>query len=42
MATKKKIIEMIASVKTIYPYYAKDTDVPTLVNTWALLLREYP
>jgi hypothetical protein len=42
VASKKKIIEMIASVKTIYPYYAKETDVPTLVNTWTLLLREYP
>lgn len=42
MATQKKIIEMIGSVKTIYPYYAKETDVETLVKTWTLLLKDYP
>ena len=42
MATQKKIIEMIGSVKTIYPYYAKETDVETLVRTWTLLLKDYP
>lgn len=42
MATQKKIIEMIGAVKTIHPYYAKETDVPTLVKTWTLLLRDYP
>lgn len=42
MATQKKIIEMIGAVKTIYPYYAKETDVQTLVKTWTLLLRDYP
>ncbi len=42
MATQKKIIEMIGAVKTIYSYYAKDTDVQTLVKTWTLLLRDYP
>lgn len=42
MATQKKIVEMIGSVKTIYPYYAKDTDVKVLVKTWTLLLKDYP
>ena len=42
MATINKITEMIASIKTIYPYYAKDTDVPTLVKTWAVLLKDFP
>ena len=42
MATKNKITEMIAAVKTIYPYYAKDADVATLVKTWAVLLKDYP
>lgn len=42
MATQKKIVEMIGSVKTIYPYYAKETDVQTLVKTWTLLLKDYP
>ena len=42
MASQKKIIEMIGSVKTIYPYYAKDTDVETLVKTWTVLLKDYP
>ncbi len=41
MASKNKIIEMIASIKTIYPYYAKDTDVEMLVKTWAVLLKDY-
>ena len=41
MASKNKIIEMIASIKTIYPYYAKDTDVEMLVNTWSVLLKDY-
>lgn len=41
MASKNKIIEMIASIKTIYPYYAKDTDVEMLVNTWTVLLKDY-
>lgn len=42
MATQNKIIEMIASIKTIYPYYAKETDVEMLVKTWTVLLKEYP
>lgn len=42
MATINKITEIIAAIKTIYPYYAKDSDLPTLVKTWEALLREYP
>lgn len=42
MATINKITELIAAIKTIYPYYAKETDVPTLVKTWEALLRDYP
>lgn len=42
MATKNKIIQMIAAIKTIYSYYAKETDVEMLVNTWNVLLRDYP
>lgn len=42
MASKNKIIEMIASIKTIYSYYAKDTDVENLVNTWGVLLKDFP
>lgn len=42
MASQNKIIEMIGAVKTIYPYYAKEADVQTLVKTWTLLLRDYP
>lgn len=33
---------MIGAVKTIYPYYAKETDVQLLVKTWTLLLKDYP
>ena len=42
MASKNKIIEMIASIKTIYPYYAKESDVEMLVKTWTVLLKDYP
>lgn len=42
MASKNKIIEMIGSIKTIYPYYAKETDVELLVKTWGVLLKNYP
>lgn len=41
MATEKKIAELIAAIKTIYPYYSNETDVETLVNTWNLLLKNY-
>ena len=41
MATQNKVIEMIAAVKTIYSYYAKETDVEMLVRTWMLLLKDY-
>ena len=41
MATKNKIIEMIGSIKTIYPYYAKETNVEILVKTWTVLLKDY-
>lgn len=41
MASQNKIIEMIAAVKTIYSYYAKDTDVEMLVKTWSMLLKNY-
>lgn len=42
MASQKKIVEMIGSVKLIYPYYAKETEVKPLVKTWLLLLKDYP
>ena len=41
MATQNKIIEMIGAIKTIYSYYAKDTDVKLLVSTWTKLLEGY-
>lgn len=42
MASIKKITEVIAAIKTIYAYYAKDTDVQILVKTWNVLLKDYP
>lgn len=42
MASINKITEIIAAIKTIYPYYAKESDVPTLVKTWEVLLRDFP
>ena len=41
MASQNKIIEMIGAIKTIYSYYAKDTNVQLLVNTWTRLLHSY-
>lgn len=37
-----KITEIIGGIKTIYPYYATDTNVETLARTWKLLLKDYP
>lgn len=42
MATQNKITEMIAAIKTIYPYYAKEANVAALVKTWAALLKDFP
>ena len=42
MATQNKITELIAAIKTIYPYYAKDADVAVLVKLWNSLLKDYP
>ena len=42
MASVNQITSMIAAIKTIYPYYAKDADVQVLVKTWGALLKEYP
>ena len=42
MASIKKITDIIAAIKTIYAYYARDTDVQTLVKTWGALLKDYP
>lgn len=41
MASINKITDVIAAIKTIYPYYAKDTDIKTLAKIWAGLLKEY-
>ncbi len=42
MATMNKITEVLAAIKTMYPYYAKDTDVKVLARTWCAVLKEYP
>ncbi|MBO5700926.1 MAG: hypothetical protein J6S71_00645 [Clostridia bacterium] len=42
MASAKKIAEIIAAIKTIYPYYSKDADSVTLAKTWAFLLKDIP
>lgn len=41
MASMNKITDIIAAIKTIYPYYAKDTDIKTLAVMWAGLLKDY-
>lgn len=42
MASNKKIAEMIAAIKTIYPYYSKDNNIEVLAKTWSVLLKNYP
>lgn len=45
MASQEKIIEMIYSVRAVYPYYAKNTnemETQALVKTWTMLLKDYP
>lgn len=42
MASAKKIGEIIAVIKTIYPYYSKDADSETLAKTWMMLLKDVP
>lgn len=42
MASQNKIVEIIFGIKTIYPYYAKETDVESLVKTWGMLLSDIP
>lgn len=42
MATKRKIAEIIASIKTVYSYYAKDIDFKALAKLWEALLSQYP
>lgn len=41
MASKKAIVELLGSIKTIYSYYGKDTDLELLINTWNVLLHNY-
>lgn len=41
MATNNKIIEVLAAIKTLYPYYAKDTNKQVLVKMWNALLQDY-
>lgn len=42
MATKRKIAEIVASIKTVYAYYAKDTDPEVLAKLWDASLAQYP
>ncbi|MBR4407268.1 MAG: hypothetical protein IKT27_03045 [Clostridia bacterium] len=41
MASKKVIVELLGSIKTIYSYYGKDADLELLINTWYSLLYNY-
>lgn len=41
MATKKNIAMVIATIKGVYPYYAKDTNIEILAKTWLLALNDY-
>lgn len=41
MASKKSIAGLIATIKSIYPYYAKDNNIQVLARTWGVLLNDY-
>lgn len=41
MASKEKIVEIIASIKTIYPYYAKDGNMKLTASVWERVLQNY-
>ena len=41
MATKKNMAVIIATIKSVYPYYAKDGNIEVLAKTWLLLLQDY-
>lgn len=41
MASKKAIVELLGSIKTIYSYYGKDADLELLIDTWYSLLHNY-
>lgn len=41
MASKAKIAQCLAGIKTIYPYAFKDTDMEQAVRLWAGLLKDY-
>jgi len=42
MASKEQITLMIASIKDIYPYYAKNGNSTSIAKLWFELLCEYP
>ena len=42
MATRKKIVEIITCIKNTYMQYTNGVNVEALVNTWELLLKDYP
>lgn len=41
MATKKNIAIVIATIRSIYPYYAKESNMDALCKTWLLILQDY-
>ena len=42
MATEKKVIQMLMFIKNTYGQYTREIDVDALINTWMLLLKDYP
>lgn len=42
MASKTKIAEIIATIKSIYPYYAKDSNIEITARVWELTLKDIP
>lgn len=41
MASQKAIAEIIATIKTIFPYYEKNIDAKSIAKIWSTVLKDY-
>lgn len=41
MASEEKVVEVLLTIKAVYPYYAKDANLTVLKNVWKKALQKY-
>lgn len=41
MASEEKVVEVLLTIKAVYPYYAKDANLTVLKNVWKKALQRY-